>query len=495
MTRIQAQTLAILTFGVGALFDHSSLMASSASIAPTSSDRYFVEFKGTGVPADLTLRIAALGGTVVDSYPKLQVAIVGGMTSSAAATLAAQADVADVTADEPIPVPTLAGRRGAPDAGQGVVPASVTQPQTAVYYPYQWNMRAIAADRAWNQGFLGSPDVRVAILDTGIDATNPDLAGLVDTTRSTSFCAGEEPYINFQFPGRPAWTDIVGHGTFVASIAASQGRYVAGVTSRTTVMAVKVAGFACGSFSDLFRGIYYATDNGADVINMSLGVPFIEPKAGQRGFFHYLHIIAQYALIGGVNAHVAGSHGVSAFVVAAGNSGFDLDHDASGFVEWCDVPGVICVSATGPTNSGPVGLGPFLNVDAFAAYSNFGASAIAVAAPGGNLTFDGSGNPVFTSTVLGACSSTDRMIDPVRFILVPGICSSQGLVATAELGTSMAAPHVAGLAALLVAQLGHGNASQVRAAIESSADDLGKPGADPFYGRGRINVPRALGIQ
>jgi len=61
-------------------------------------------------------------------------------------------------------------------------------------------------------------------------------------------------------------------------------------------------------------------------------------------------------------------------------------------------------------------------------------------------------------------------------------------------GTSFAAPHVAGLAALLVAQLGHGNPALIRARILQSADDVGEPGTDPFYGKGRINVARALGV-
>jgi subtilisin family serine protease len=61
-------------------------------------------------------------------------------------------------------------------------------------------------------------------------------------------------------------------------------------------------------------------------------------------------------------------------------------------------------------------------------------------------------------------------------------------------GTSWAAPHVAGLAALLVAQLGHGNPALIRARILQSADDLGEPGHDPHYGQGRINIARALGL-
>jgi subtilisin family serine protease len=61
-------------------------------------------------------------------------------------------------------------------------------------------------------------------------------------------------------------------------------------------------------------------------------------------------------------------------------------------------------------------------------------------------------------------------------------------------GTSQATPHVAGLAALLVAETGHGQPSVIKNAIEKSADDLGQPGTDPFYGRGRINVAKALGL-
>ncbi|HYR27001.1 MAG TPA: S8 family serine peptidase, partial [Thermoanaerobaculia bacterium] len=62
-------------------------------------------------------------------------------------------------------------------------------------------------------------------------------------------------------------------------------------------------------------------------------------------------------------------------------------------------------------------------------------------------------------------------------------------------GTSMAAPHVSGTAALIVEDIGRGRPSQVRARLLKSSDDLGQPGADPAYGKGRINVPRAIGLQ
>jgi subtilisin family serine protease len=181
-------------------------------------------------------------------------------------------------------------------------------------------------------------------------------------------------------------------------------------------------------------------------------------------------------------------------VVGAGNSAIDLDHSGNGFYLLCDVPGVICVSATGPTDTGPDLLGPFVGVDEPAYfYTNFGASAIDVAAPGGNLAFDNAGNLVSLGPILGACASTDRQFD-ANGNIVPGVCSGGRLPFLLAIGTSASAPHVSGLAALLVSQLGRGKSAQIRAAIENSADDLGKPGVDPYYGRGRINLARALGI-
>jgi hypothetical protein len=284
---------------------------------------------------------------------------------------------------------------------------------------------------------------------SGVDPSYPDLVGLIDTSRSISFCRGEEPIIAQQFPGYPAWTDLVGHGTWTSSIAASQAYHVAGVTSRTSLMAVKVGGMdsssECNIISNIFRGIHFAANNDADVINISIATVFPPTKNLSKGYWHYLHLVVQHAV----------AKGVSAVVVAAGNSAIDLDHDGNGFELFCDVPGVICVSATGPTDgSSPLALGPFSNVDAFAYYSNFGSSAIDVAAPGGNLSFDAAGNIVGFGLVWGACASTDR--DIVNGMIVPGVCSSNGYVVLGGLGTSAAAPpHVSGLAALLVARLGH----------------------------------------
>lgn len=464
--------------------DASRALSTSTNVVQ-SGDQYLVEFKGSRLPEDLSRRIRVLGGTIVEVFPEIKVAIVGNLTEAAASALAGQPDVADVTVDELVMADdTFRIRR--PGVIPGVIqPASgslsVNNPASALWFPYQWNMRVIGADRAWQVGYLGSRDVKIAVIDTGIDPTYPGLAGLIDTAHSTSFCPGEDILVQQQFPGYPAWTDLYGHGTYVASIAASEGQIVAGVSSRSTIMALKWGGIVPCPGSSVFRSIYYAANHGADVINMSLGTVSAYPKAGQKGLFHYAELYVRYAL----------QKGVSAVVVAAGNSALDLDHSRNGFMWYCDVPGVICVSATGPTDSGPDLLGPFVDIDSPAFYTNFGSSAIDVAAPGGNLSFDTSGNITGLGLVWGACASTDREFDSNGNV-VPGICSSGGYDLLGGIGTSAAAPHVSGLAALLVGKLGHGQPAQVRAAIENSTDDLGKPGVDPFYGRGRINVARAL---
>jgi subtilisin family serine protease len=223
-----------------------------------------------------------------------------------------------------------------------------------------------------------------------------------------------------------------------------------------------------GPFSAIFNGILWAADHGADVANMSLGTDF--PKAHNGSFLGFYNRIFNYANRKG-----------TLVVVAAGNDSIDLDHDGNNFNANCNAPNVVCVAATGPTASAGVN-GPWANVDAPSFYTNFGRSAISVAAPGGNIGNNGAGTGGF---VWEACSRTSLQVP---------VCQT-GTFVLGVIGTSQATPHVSGLAALLVEQVGHGNPSQVKARLQQSADDLGATGTDPFYGKGRINVPRAEGLQ
>jgi subtilisin family serine protease len=127
-----------------------------------------------------------------------------------------------------------------------------------------------------------------------------------------------------------------------------------------------------------------------------------------------------------------------------------------------------------------------------AAYSNYGTNAINNAAPGGDFT-QGPFGPA--NGILGPCSSRSVVKEIIDIGCTqfdpdfPGV----GIQYVFAEGTSAAAPHIAGLAALLDSQFGGAlNGSQILTAIQQHADDLGKPGADEFYGKGRMNTCRTL---
>jgi lantibiotic leader peptide-processing serine protease len=417
-----------------------------------------VMLKGNDIPADFEASVTALGGRVTGTHAGAGIAFVEGLSESALASLAANRSVGAALPDfEAQFAPSVPGIE--PEAAF-VSPDIASAPQTAFFYPRQWHLRAIGADLAWAAGYLGSPDVTVAILDTGISYTHPDLAGRVDLQRSISLVPGDDAIVAAYFPGMHPVTDLHYHGTHVAATVSSNALAAAGVTSNVTLIGVKVLNYqGSGALSAILNGILYATDAGADVINMSLGGYF--SKAGNGYYVGMINRVLNYAY----------QHG-TLVVVSAGNESADLDRDRNGYKTYCSAPNVVCVSATGPTNYSLTG--PWTDVDAFAGYSNYGRSAISVAAPGGNGSY-----------VYAACSRTSLNI---------AVCRT-GTYVVGSSGTSMASPHVAGVAALIVGQIGHGNPAQVRAILQQSADDLGQPGKDSLYGRGRVNAVRAIGLQ
>jgi subtilisin family serine protease len=353
-------------------------------------------------------------------------------------------------------------------------------------YGRQWNMKAIRADSAWAHGKLGSDAVTIAILDTGIDYDNPDLNGLVDLSRSTSFVPTDDAIRDSFFAARDSVSDFNGHGTNVAAQASSKATYFAGVTSKTKLMGVKVLGWnGVGASSGVVAGIIWAADHGANIANMSLGIePF--SKSGRGQTISLINRVFNYAKQKGM-----------LIVVAAGNAHapdyipVDLQHNGNEYAAYCDAPHVICVAAVGPLTYDRTRTPPF-DSDLPAWYSYYGRQAISVAAPGGNY-----GGPVSAwpwgndnvSWIWSLCSKT----------LISGFNSTTGLptkpcappfiYAFAAVGTSQASPHVAGLAASLMAETGILQPQTIKRLIEQSSEAI-----DPAYGRGRINVKNALGL-
>lgn len=471
----------------------------SAKLAVSVDQRSnYIVLTQKGIPAGFADKVASLGGAVLYSHDKAGFAAVTGLTAAGAAQLGAIGGVAEVDADA---VAALDAPVATAEADVSAVanPSidSQSNPASALLASWQWNMRLIGADKAWAAHKLGDPSVTVAILDTGIDYDDRDVTGLVDLSRSKSFMAAFIPATDTSkirpaddtvskkfFPTRNPISDYNGHGTNVAQQVSSKAFAFGGVTSKTTLIGVKVLGSnGSGSFGQILSGILWAADHGADVANMSLGGAF--SKAGNGRLVGAINKVFNYAKQQGM-----------LIVVSAGNSGSDLQHNGNVESTFCDSPHVICVSSVGPTTFTGNG-----DVPAF--YTNFGMNSVDVAAPGGNAALDAKGNPIVSagwpwgsgptgldiaSWVWGFCSKT--RIGGWTAANVPTLTAcTAGNRLTGFIGTSQASPHVTGLAALLIAEGAKGQPQQVKHAIEQSAAPI-----NPLLGRGRISVSNALGL-
>jgi len=347
------------------------------------------------------------------------------------------------------------------------------------YSPILWNLRAIHADQTAALGIRGNNTVRarVAILDSGIITDQPDLTPNLNLTLSKSFVPGEQL-------DPPA--DVFNHGTHVAGIvAAAVNNWGAqGVAPEAEIVAVKVlAASGSGAFSWIIAGIDYASgpEVHADVINMSLGAFLnIKPDAAGANKGGWGGLLA--ALNRAVNA--ATQRG-TLVLSAAGNDGTDLNSS------WGQIPAQsgngMAVSATTPYGwalFGETGAGW---ADYPASYTNYGQSVVNVAAPGGDAMYPGN-EMCSPGGITNPCWVFDMVISPGGYRYVGGVKQFRYYWAS---GTSMATPHVAGVAALIVGQYGHIGPTALKSRLEQTSVDIYKPGADPL-GKGRVDALAAV---
>lgn len=341
------------------------------------------------------------------------------------------------------------------------------------FFDRQWGHDAVNAPEAWNAGVRGEGAL-VAVLDGGFSLAHADIAGQV---------AGAADMTGEGIEYGPNVNDASGifsHGMHVAGTiaAADNGFGTIGVAPDADLLLVKVLGNrGSGSFADVMSGILFAADfGGVDIINMSLGADIPQGLGADAAGVAALRVALGRAV---TYAHQQGI----LVIVAAGNDGRDLDKDKSMVVFPADMPHALSISATAPRGWG---FDPNTNLDQTTFYTNYGRSGVDFAAPGGGYDFAFESNDAFgPCTVAGATRSPCYVWDYVF--------SSGALVGTSNyyywsVGTSMAAPHAAGVAALIVSENGgQMHPAQLKAEMASRAADLGQPGNDPQYGGGRVS--------
>ncbi len=329
------------------------------------------------------------------------------------------------------------------------------------FYSLQWHLREISLPAAWDitTGTPNGPgDVIVAVVDTGVLLNHPDLTGqfvagydfIADPSRARDFNGIDSDPTD---PGDLAFGGSSSfHGTHVAGTVAARTdntRGVAGVSWGAKIMPMRALGVDGGTTYDVMQAVRYAAglsndsgqfpDRPADIINLSLGSPFFS-QFDQETF------------------DAVRSRGILV-VASAGNESSSTPSYPAAY------NGVIGVSATTID-------------DTLAPYSNYGPS-IDVAAPGG-----------YNATDLNGDGFSDGVVSTLGDDSNGPITLGYGALN----GTSMAAPHVAGVAALMKAVHPGLTPAEFDLALAAGdlTDDLGPPGPDASFGNGLINAQKAV---
>lgn len=455
------------------------------TLSPQPTGQYIVVARGQGLPNRFAESIEAAGGTVVQAWPEIGVAVVEGGDRDFESRASRISGIASVTPDMIIPWIEQDHLLQGPSVEAAAVAGGVTAENIgdgAFFRAVQWHPESVQARDAWLMGYTGA-GVRVAVLDGGLHAAHLDLAASVDVAASASFVPG----LAFNQDTGTFW-----HGTHVAGIVGARGDIGAvGMAPRSTLIGVKVLHSGSGAFGWILGGIMYAATPqsqggaGAQVINMSLGATIdYRNNWGDKDFrdaFRELTTAFDRA------TRYAYQQGVTV-IASAGNGATNFD-DAK---ELYKIPAhnqhVISVSATGPIGWALTGA---TNFERPAYYTDHGKSLVDLAAPGGSaglLVEQGFGGNCTVGPSTVPCYAFDMVFNTSR-----GSAASVTTYTWSQ-GTSMAAPAVAGIAALIIeANGGQMHPSQVRTRLMQSAADLGEPGNDAFYGHGWVNAYRAVG--
>jgi subtilisin family serine protease len=422
-------------------------LAAAVFASTASAGKYIVVSKGQSSASAAATAVAQAGGTVVATYPAIGVVVASSDSTTFRTTLMQNNQIwgASSTSGFGVQVDGSIEATGPP---VGDLPNFPANDAAEPLFPMQWDMRQIHTPEA-HAITGGSPSVLAGDLDTGLDFTHPDLAPNYDAADSADCSSGAATPL---LPGN----DVFGHGTHTAgTIAAAQnGIGIVGVAPKVRIAGVKTSNNAGFFFPEMVVCAFmWAGNHGFDVTNNSyFADPFYfncknDPE--QRAIWVAEQRAIKFAISRGV-----------VVVAAATNFGDDLAHPTRDIISpdtgpgsprdisnACavvpvEVPGVIGVSADG-------------NREIKSFYSNYGSGVIQVIAPGGDSILQRT-----------AAAPNGRVLSTV-----PG-----GGYAYAQ-GTSMATPHVTGVAALIESRFGPLSPGRVTAILTQTADPIACPDA------------------
>ena len=510
------------------------MFASVVLAATANAQNYIVLYKSQSVGADVGSTIQKAGGSLVATYPQIGVAIAKSDSLSFRDNMMKDNRVDGVSGTGAFA--TQLDDSVTQDAGGGGSTGdlpNVPAPGADTFSALQWDMENIHAPQA-HVITGGSPAVLVGDIDTGIDFSHPDLQPNIDVADSANCLSG------VAVPGGAAQDDN-GHGTHTAGTiaAAKNGIGIVGVAPKVRIAAIK-AGNAAGFFfpEAVVCAFMWAATHHVDVTNNSY---FADPweyncrnDPVQRAIWKAEQRAILYAEQNGVT--VIASMGNDADDVAHPTQDVTSPDDttpvARDITNACvivpeEVAGVVGVSATGSFEQG-TNAGQYADhLKSF--YSSFGVGVTEVTAPGGDSRY---GKPPFTgpagrvlSTWPASLANTANCYLPGRGKTDPG---AGGSFYCYQQGTSMAGPHAAGVAALIISRYGDSKSpqngkmrpSQVAAYLQQTADPQecpttfpsspvpyrsftginsglvqlcqGGPGNNSWYGNGEVDALNAV---